>query len=299
VTEQILDMMRQWLEQLEQQKETDHSSAQEPLQRLFDAGLAQQMPWEHTELLLKLTRQSESFNRFATALLEQTREGSIDREQLLEQLKQHLDELSRDWVMHSWKLPEQLGVLMGLFSCQSPTPEDSLSHFAQLLTSLLSSLQPHARPDLIAQLKENLSLLERFERARAGYITQLSTLNSLALEQMNQQLETASLTDPDHLHQLWIECYETVYQAHLGSPEYSQALGEISNAAMALRLGWQNQRDRICSALGLVTDTRHDELAERHHQLRRRVRKLEQELSALRHTLEPVYNKDADAQDQC
>lgn len=299
MTEQILDMMRQWLEQLEQNQEAEDPSVREPLQQLFTAGLSQQIPWEHAELLLKLTRQSSSFSRFATELLEQTRQGGVDRDELLERLKQHLDELSRDWVMHSWKLPEQLGVLMGLFSCQPPSSEDSLNRFMQLLSSLLGSLQPHARPDLIAQLKENLALLERFERARAGYIAQLSTINSQALEQMSQRLDADAVTDPEHLHQLWIECYERVYQQHLDNPEYSQALGEISNAAMALRLGWQRQRDRICSALGLVTDTHHDKLAERHHQLRRRVRRLERELNTLRHTLEPVYNKDADAQDQC
>lgn len=298
MTEQLQEMMRLWLEQLEQQKSEDPST-QASLQQLLNAGLSRQIPWEHAELLLKLTRQSASFNRFAAEMLKQTRQGSIDRDQLLEQLKQHLDELTRDWVLHSWKLPEQLGILMGLFSSRPAAEEESLDRIASLLSTLLNSLQPHARPDLIAQLKENLSLLEAFEQARVGYIAQLSKLNSLALEQLSLRLEADAVTSPDHLHRLWIECYEAVYHRHLNSPEYCQALGEISNAAMALRLGWQRQRDRICSVLGLVTDTRHDELAERHHQLRRRVRRLERELAALRQSLEPVYNKDADAQDQC
>ena len=298
MTEQLQEMMRLWLEQLEQQRSEDPST-QASLQQLLDAGLSRQIPWEHAELLLKLTRQSASFSRFATELLQQTHQGSIDRDQLLEQLKQHLDELTRDWVLHSWKLPEQLGILMGLFSAQPASDEEGLNQFASLLSSLLNSLQPHARPDLIAQLKENLTLVEAFEQARTGYIAQLSKLNSLALEQLSIRLEADAVTSPEHLHRLWIECYEAVYHRHINSPEYCQALGEISNAAMALRLGWQKQRDRICSALGLVTDTRHDELAERHHQLRRRVRRLERELTALRQSLEPVYNKDADAQDQC
>lgn len=286
MTEQFLNMMRQWLEQLDQQSSTDGQTHWEQLQQALTAGLSDTIPAEHTDLLLKLTRQSASFNRFATRLLEQDPQGDIDLTSLLEQFKQHLDQLSSEWVLHSWHLPEQLGILMTLFTAQQAPLQDNLNQFTQLVTTLLSKLQPTARPDLAAQIKECLSLLERFEHARTRYMAQLSTINSLALELMSQELEAQPLTDLDHLHHLWIESYEQIYQQRIGTSEYCEALGEISNAAMALRHGWQLQCDRLCSALGLTTDTRHDELAQRHHQLRRRVRALERELADLRQTLE-------------
>ncbi|MET3999423.1 poly(R)-hydroxyalkanoic acid synthase subunit PhaE [Marinobacterium sp. MBR-109] len=299
MTEQLLNIMRQWIEQLEQHNSTDEQAGWEHMQQLLTAGISQQIPQEHTELLLKLTRQSASFNRFAAALLQHAQQDSVDSAVLLDQFKQHLDQLTSDWVLHSWQLPEQLGILMGLFSVQQPPWQDSLNQFAQLLATLLSNLQPVARPDLVTQLKECLCLLERFEHARTGYMAQLSTINALALERMTRQLESDAVTDIDQLHQLWIESYESIYQQHIGSHDYCVALGEISNAAMALRHGWQQQRDRFCSALGLVTDTRHDELAQRHHQLRRRVRGLERELAELRHSLQPkASDKDPNAQDQ-
>lgn len=285
MTEQFLNMMRQWLEQLDPQSGINGQANWEQLQQALAAGLSDTIPTEHTDLLLKLTRQSASFNRFATALLEQDPQGDIDLSSLLEQFKQHLDQLTSEWVLHSWHLPEQLGILMTLFNVQQAPLQDNLSQFTQLLTKLLGNLQPMARPDFVAQIKECLCLLERFEHARTRYTTQLSTINRLALELMSQQLEAEPVTDLDHLHHLWIESYEQIYQQHIGSSEYCEALGEISNAAMALRHGWQLQCDRFCSALGLTTDTRHDELAQRHHQLRRRVRALEHELADLRQAL--------------
>ncbi|MGD9858804.1 MAG: poly(R)-hydroxyalkanoic acid synthase subunit PhaE [Marinobacterium sp.] len=299
MSEQLLNIMRQWLDQLEQHTNGEQPGGWEQLQQLLNKVNDRQLPEEHAELLLKLTRQSAGFNRFATELLQQAEQGSIDSEQLLEHFKQHLDELTRDWVLHSWQLPEQLGMLLGLFNLQQAPWQDSLNQFTQLLTGLLANLQPLTRPDLISQLRESISLLERFQQARAAYMAQLSAINTLALEQMSEQLERDAVTDIDHLHRLWIECYESVYQQRIASEEYSLALGEISNAAMALRQGWQQQRDRFCSALGLVTDTRHDELALRHHQLRRRVRTLERELQQLRAVHAPASDhKDTHAQDQ-
>jgi hypothetical protein len=292
-------MMRQWIEQLEQHDDSAEQADLEPLQRLLEANVARQIPQEHTELLLKLTRQSARFNQFATELLAHSQRDGVDSNVLLDQFKQHLDQLTRDWVLYSWQLPEQLGILMGLFSAQPLPWQEGFEQFAQLLSTLLSNLRPVARPDLIAQMKESLALLERFEQARKHYMAQLSRINAQALERMARQLEGAAVTDIDQLHQLWIESYESAYQQQIGSQEYCAALGEISNAAMALRQGWQRQRDRFCGALGLVTDTRHDELAQRHHQLRRRVRALERELAELRRAVHPkASHKEPNAQDQ-
>lgn len=296
MSEQLLNIMRQWLEQLEQHDSADAQPDWDTLQELLSAGLSRPIPQEHTELLLKLTRQSASLNRFATELLEQ---GQVDRDRLLERFKQHLDELTRDWVLHSWELPEQLGTLMSLFNLQQQSWQDSLKQLTELLTAFLGRLQPNTRPELVTQLKESIALLERFEQAQTRYLAQLSAINADALEHMSQQLDTSAITDLEHLHQLWIDCYERVYQQRIDSSEYAMALGEISNAAMSLRLGWQRQRDHLCSVLSLVSDTRHDELAQRHHQLRRRVRSLERELAALRQSLQPkATDKDPNAQDQ-
>ncbi len=138
--------MRQWIEQLEQHDDSAEQADLEPLQRLLEANVARQIPQEHTELLLKLTRQSARFNQFATELLAHSQRDGVDSAVLLDQFKQHLDQLTRDWVLYSWQLPEQLGILMGLFSAQPLPWQEGFEQFAQLLSTLLSNLRPVARP---------------------------------------------------------------------------------------------------------------------------------------------------------
>jgi site-specific recombinase XerD len=69
VSEQLLNIMRQWLDQLEQHGNGEQPGGWEQLQQLLNKVNDRQLPEEHAELLLKLTRQSAGFNRFATELL--------------------------------------------------------------------------------------------------------------------------------------------------------------------------------------------------------------------------------------
>ncbi len=274
MTEQLLNMMRQWLEQLEQQQDgTDPSRyRQTPEPNAKPEG----MPPLQANLLHRLTRQSEEFNRFATDLLQQCDEDkTADLQQLLDSFHQHLDQLNLDWVLYSWPLPEQLASALNLLIRQDSPATTGLTQLTELLQQLLGTLEPHLLPSLLLQFRTSLQLMETFEHARAQYLVQLGQINSEALQAFRQQLTNSTIDDLEQLHRRWIQCYEQSYQHRLGQQEYLHAFGALCNAAMALRQDWQQQLEQIYARCGLVTLSQYDELSRQHHELRRRVRNLE------------------------
>ncbi|WP_170069271.1 poly(R)-hydroxyalkanoic acid synthase subunit PhaE [Marinobacterium halophilum] len=276
VNEQFLNMMRQWLDQLEQGQ--DHNAPEEA-QSSFDTqtSSAHSDNPSHADLLYRLTRQSTQFCRFADELLSLHDDtGSVDSTQLLNTFRRHLDRLNQDWVMHSWTLPEQLGILLTLMTRETPQPASDL--LTKLLQQLLNTLEPHTQPSRLAQLRRTLHQLEHFEQARECYLQQLTAINQTALEHLNQHLVKHPIDNLDALHQQWVDCYEQAYQQQLEQPEYLQAFGNLGNAAMALRHGWQQQLEQLYSACGWVTQTQYDALSQQHHELRRRVRVLERQM---------------------
>ncbi len=282
MSEQLLNMMRQWLELLEQgQANADPGRYWQQLQ----SRLAQTTPKDpsrfQADLLYRITRQSEYFHQFAAELLKLCDEDrSITLEQLTDRFRLHLDQLSLDWVLSSWPLPEQLAATLALLTRQNAPPHAELKQLNQLLQQLLGILEPHLQPSLLLQLRDNLTLLENFERQRERYLIQLGRINSEALEGFSHQLADSTISDLEQLHQLWIERYEACYQQRLGEQDYRLAFGALCNAAMALRQGWQQQLEHLYANCGLVTWSQYDELSRQHHELRRRVRNLERQLAA-------------------
>lgn len=279
MNEQLLNMMRQWLEQLEQgQDGADPSRYWQQLQ----AQLSQATPAGQTtlqaDLLHRITRQNEHFRLFAADLIQLCdKDQRIELNQLLDSFRRHLDQLNLDWVMSSWPLPEQLTATLTLLSRQDSPMHASLQQFNQLLQQLLGSLEPHLLPSLVEQLRAFLHQLEAFELAREHYLHQLSQINGEALDKFSQVLSNSTISDLEQLHQLWINCYEERYQIRLTQHDYQQAFGSLCNAAMALRQSWQEQLEQLYSRCGLVTLSQYDELSRQHHELRRRVRALERQ----------------------
>lgn len=297
MSEQLLNMMRQWLEQLEQgQNGADTSRYWQQLQSQLSHTIPEGTSPFQAELLYRITRQSKHFCQFANDLLELCDEQqSIALEHLLDRFRRHLDQLSLDWVLSSWPLPEQLTTLQAVFSLQEAPPLAELKQMNQLLQQLLGALEPQLQPSFFRQLSTNLELLENFERRRERYLAQLGRINNEALEKLSLQLTDITISDLDQLHHIWIDCYEECYQQRLGEQEYLQAFGTLCNAAMALRQGWQQQLDQIYAHCGLVTLSQYDELSRQHHELRRRVRNLERQLTSLQqgHPSRPQDTHDA------
>lgn len=297
MSEQLLNMMRQWLEQLE--RGSDGAESNRYWQQLR-SQLSQAMPEGgspfQADLLHRITRQSEHFCQFAADLLELCdEEQSVALDQLLDNFRHHLDQLSLDWVLSSWPLPEQLAAVLILLNGQDSPLNTSLKQLNLLLQQLLGTLETQLQPSLRQQLRAGLNRLEAFELAREHYLIQLGQINNRALQQLNQALTESSISDLEQLHQLWINCYEECYQQHLNQPDYQQAFGTLCNAAMAVRQGWQQQLEQFYSSCGLVTLSQYDELSRQHHELRRRVRALERQQDAPQSGTSPFTKDSHDA----
>lgn len=284
MTEQFLQLMRQWLDQLEPSADsTDSGPDWQQLYRQLAAAGDAQAPVQ-VDLLYRITRQNEHFHRFACELLtlyaqqDGAPEG-LDRDALVGRFRQHLDRLNADWVLHSWPLPAQLNALLLLCNRDDSPLLTGLKPLTDLLRQLLSLFETRLQPSLIQTLRNLLTQLQRFEQAQADYLLQLSRINTEALARFNRQLEALRETSVDELHRLWIDSYEHCYQQALQQDAYARAYAELSNAVMALRQAWQQPLEQLYGRLGLVTQSQYDALSRQHHELRRRVRQLERQLT--------------------
>ncbi|MBA4501900.1 poly(R)-hydroxyalkanoic acid synthase subunit PhaE [Marinobacterium marinum] len=278
MNEQLLNSLRLWLEQLEQGRPA--SDGLGALQQCLFMPPSDNITPQPADLFYRITRQSKQFKQFATRLAELCdTKNSIDSNELITHFQHHLEQLNQDWVLSHWPIPEPLATLFAVAFSQPPNQEDTLHHMNALLTQLLSTLEPHLPLSLLQHLRDRLVQLETFEQSRQAYREQLDRINQEALTHFRQQLIGNTLSDLDQLHQLWSQCYEQCYQNQLQQPAYQQAFGTLCNAAMAIRHTWQQQLNQFYANCGLVTLSQYDELSRQHHQLRRRVRSLEQQLS--------------------
>lgn len=282
MSEQLLNIMRQWLEQLEPIKpNSDRGDDWQSLQAHFSRQTHQGNSPFHADLLYRVTRQSEQFQQFAEELIQLCDEqNSVDTEVLIERFRSHLNRLNLAWVLSSWPLPEQLAAALALLIPDDSPLQQGLQQLTPLLQQLLGNLSPHLQPSILEQLHTRLQQLEAFEQARTDYLNRLGRITQDALTQLQQQLGDRQIDEIEQLHLLWIQCYEQAYQQQLQQHAYQQAFGDLCNAAMRLRLGWQQQLDQLYAACGLVTLAQYDELSRQHHELRRRVRDLERQLAA-------------------
>lgn len=294
MTEELLNMMRQWLDKLEQgQDRVDPDQAREHIRS--DPCDGMNTSQKQADLLYRLTRQNEKFCRFAEQLLimDRDRQG-LDASSVLEAYSQHLDQLSLDWIIHSWALPEQLASAL-MLPKQFPEPsEHGLTQAIERAHQLLAALEASITPALLRPLHGILAQLQAFDHARTNYQSQLALINKTSIEHLHLSLETTEVSDIDTLHGLWIDSYEHAYRQHSVKPEYEEAFGCLCNTAMSLRNAWQQQLDQLYQTAGLVTLTQYDELSAQHHALRRRVRYLENQVEQLNNIDTPKGSHAAD-----
>jgi len=81
---------------------------------------------------------------------------------------------------------------------------------------------------------------------------------------------------------LWVDCYDKSYRDGFNSDELQAAQAALVNSLARLQLGWQALIDQFAEQLGLPSRSQVDKLIEEFDQQRRRIRKLEVELQALK-----------------
>ncbi len=274
MTNPLLEQFQSWIKQLE----TDPDAS-------FSTQLAQWQQWiskfyseadslapQHGHLVQQLTCYSgELVELLANLTRNQARGAPV--EELVERLRSELHQFNVKHTLEQATLPHQFLDL--LFTQKQANFALSHEQLEQLKQSL--NLLTHPR---VAQLKEFIEAMLDWNRASTNLSDELDRVSNNAIEEYRQRA-TDSLAQ-DELLNLWVECYDQSYADAFNSSELQTAQAGLVNTLARLKLSWQALVDQFAEQLGLPSRSQVDKLIEEFDQQRRRIRKLELELQALK-----------------
>lgn len=273
MSEYFRNALQQWLDQLEQQS-SDGASWLQQWQSTLDRIPDHSEP-QAVDLLQQMTRLNQRFEHLAQSLLEQSSDGQLSRQQLLDTYRQHLDGLCHDWINSSCFLPDQLALLSPFLS-RSPDPAKQSSDIESFLQRIqqLSSL-----PRTLLQHSQNLlSSLILLQQAQHAHQQQLSHINQASLNELADRLEPEGVNDIQSLHTLWVDIFEARFNNALRQPDFIASFNQLVDAGSRVRADWQALTDHLCKRFGLVSLAEYDELSLKHQTLQDRVWQLEQQM---------------------
>lgn len=281
MADDLLKLMQQWATYLDKQSREAPGGKPFPWQ---SSDMNASMSAPQAELIALLTQQSVEFTRFAEQIVEllEQQGRQTDLSSIINHFQDHLRRLTQEWILSRWQLPEQLGALFRTHSFQDDLLLDN--PFIHGLKSLLNTPdQLGLQHSLQRQLKNGVDLLIEYEQALRQYSAHYSEINSAATREFLDSIEAAApaIDSLGQLHDLWVESYEQRYAKAIGTLEYRQAHGRISNAVMRLRLFLQQLRNTQLQQLGIPNE---EQLTQVHQQLneqRRNLKALKRELAEL------------------
>lgn len=280
MADDLLTLMRQWLEQLEQQGSM--LKGMDPCHLWPEASAS--LPPQQAELVALLTRQSIEFTRFAQQIIVLLETGSAETglNELLDRFQEHLRTLTQEWILQRWQLPEQLGALFHTHSFQDDLLLDN--PFVHGLKSLLDTpSRLGLQQALQQQLRVAVDRLLEYEQALRDYSAHYSAINTAASADFLAAIEASSppIRSIGQLHDLWVESYESRYSKTIATDGYRDAHGRISNAVTALRQWLQEWRDGLLSQLGIPNGRQLERIHQRLHEQRRQIKALKREIGEL------------------
>ncbi|WP_432694907.1 poly(R)-hydroxyalkanoic acid synthase subunit PhaE [Marinobacterium sp. YM272] len=281
MADDLLKLMQQWASYLDKQTRDAPGSATPPWQTP-DPREAPSAP--HAELIALLTRQSLEFTRFAEQVIELLEQQASQTElsALINQFQNHLRELTQEWILSRWQLPEQLGALFRTHSFQDDLLLDN--PFIHGLKSLLNTPdQLGLQHSMQKQLQSGVDLLLEYEHALRQYSAHYGEINSAATRSFLDAIENATppVESLGQLHDLWVETYEQRYAEAIVTNDYRQAHGRISNAVMQLRLFLQQLRNTQLQQLGIPNEVQLERIHRQMNEHRRALKSLRRELTEL------------------
>jgi polyhydroxyalkanoate synthesis regulator phasin len=244
-----------------------------------------------TAALDRLYREGQAILADFAAVAEQPDAAALDA--LLDRLRTQMHKFFDD--MHR-QLQDQAQPWIAMLRARGQLADGA--SWAQLLMTPLSFWRP-AEPAAAASSEQPQSAqgarieaaICELATARDQYIRLLQAAADDAVERFSQALhglgdEPCSLRE---LYQYWIETAEAAYEDMLGSEEFAEAAGRLTNAWSALLLIMQDDTDGMLRAVGVpsrreLSDTQ-AQLQELRRQQRDRERQLKREIDALRETV--------------
>lgn len=274
MTNPLLEQFQNWIKQLE----TDPNAS-------FSTQLAQWQQWiakfqteadslapQHADLVQQLTNYSgELVELLADLTRSQARGASV--EELVERLRSELHQFNIKHTLEQATLAHQFLDL--LFTQKQTSFVLSDVQLEQMKQSLSQLTHPR-----FAQLKAFIEAILEWSRASTALSDELDRVSNQAIEGFRQSA-TENL-DQEALLNLWVDCYDQSYRSAFNASELQQAQAELVNSLSHLKLSWQALVDQLAEQLGLPSRSQVDKLIEEFDQQRRRIRKLEHELQALK-----------------
>lgn len=281
MADDLLKLMQQWASYLDKQSQEAPGSTPPPWQ---SAGQDQAFSAQHADLVALLTRQSVEFTRFAEQVIEMLEQHGSQTEfsALFNRFQDHLRQLTQEWILSRWQLPEQLGALFRTHSFQDDLLLDN--PFIHGLKSLLNTPdQLGLQHSLQQQLKNGVDLLVEYEQALRHYSAHYGEINSAATREYLAAIESSEppIQSLGELHDLWVESYEHCYAQTIATDDYRQAHGRISNAVMQLRLFLQQLRNTQLQQLGIPNDSQLETIHRQINEHRRTIKALRKEVTEL------------------
>jgi len=265
---EFYQQMESWLHTQQQYWQQLASSA--PLDTLTSATT----PVAMAELISRLGSQGEQFRRFGENLLQQ---ASLNQplDTQLDAFVSYIQQQQTDLLLRRWQLPEPIiSMLRGQNLLDS-----QLTPFGDSLKAVLATALPGVTASQRARMLAGAELYTQYQQALREYLIQANQINLQARDQLAETLNTAeppinSLTE---LHQHWSRHYDSAYREAVFTDSYQQAYGNISNALMQLQSFIQQWRDEQYEQAGLVSLPLFDQVLKQQQQLRKQLRKQQQE----------------------
>lgn len=235
---------------------------------------------QQANLLNLVKHQSEQFKHFAESLLQQTR-CDASHAQLVDQLQAYMQHQCNDLLSRQWHIPEPFTGFMkdAMFNGAS-----SQAPLRELLEQLAKTPEIGSGPYSPAQLRSLAQAVLDYQDSLQDYLQQYEYIFEQTGEDLKQLLDQSS-SDIDSLNtlqDLWVECYEKAYRDTVFTEQYQTAHGRISNSLNRVRKLAFDSRDNKLKELGLVTRAELDSAIHQQHQLRKQVRRQQQEIDELR-----------------
>ncbi|EXJ09952.1 poly(R)-hydroxyalkanoic acid synthase subunit PhaE [Nitrincola nitratireducens] len=282
MTDDLHTLIQQWLTM--QQQGT--VSSDDPLldwSRLMTR--LQQSSWEylpeqHAELISLMTQESIEFTRFASQLILQNHTLQ-DIQGFVKGFKEHISQLSRDWILKRWQIPEQLHAL--IHTSQLTFQGLGEQPMLQGLNTLLESNAEHLTLKQQRLIREGTQLLYDYQIAFGQYAELFDQINQSAIKGLTDKIDSAPepINSLKALHEAWTHAYEKEYASVVATEHYQTTYGQISNASFALREFYQTFRNEQLAQIGIASETSLSLAFEHIHRLRKHVRQLEKELSVI------------------
>ena len=236
-------------------------------------NMRQNAPEQFAQLLDILGSQSSNFTQYGEALLKQYKEGNeLHLSEAVQQFQQYMQQQTSDALMQQWQLPEQFAALFKTHSFK----DDLLfeNPFVSGMKSMLETPIIGSNRETQEQLREAIRLTLEYQEALQEYVTHYNSINQNASTQMLQVLtgSETKISSLQHLHDIWVDAYESAYSKTVFTDVYQRSHGRISNALMQLRKFIQDVRDVHFQSVGLATRTGLDTALQRQHKLRKEMR---------------------------